>query len=114
MSHSDHSDETDSDYRQFLAEYGAGFYEDYEDNQEEVIDPTISDANSAITVNNIPPCSHNVYYETFTTLANGHQNPESHVFEFSIGHLNRSTPTQIVSYVFKLFSLIVNVKDSQC
>ncbi|CAJ2631981.1 uncharacterized protein LOC123900143 [Trifolium pratense] len=124
----DDDNEIDPDYAAFLAENGVDFYENYDlqngnyegsEEEVEIIDPTMSDGMSAITINNIPPCSDNVYYETFTTLVSGRQVPKSHVFEFSVGHLNFSTPTQITlptalnDYVrrFNFHKLILGVPD---
>jgi hypothetical protein len=87
----------DPDYAAFLATAGEDLYHNANAQGSEVIEGGPSDANSAITVNNIPAGHDNVHYMTFTTSTTGYKRPQSYIFEFTLNDLNDATTTQIVS-----------------
>jgi hypothetical protein len=87
----------DPDYAAFLATAGEDLYHNANAQGSEVVEGGPSDANSAITVNNIPTGHDNVHYMTFTTSTTGYILPQSYIFEFTLNDLNCATTTQIVS-----------------
>jgi hypothetical protein len=86
-------EDMDPDYAAFLATAGEDLYNNASRQESEVIQGGPSDANSAITINNIPSCNDNVHYMTFSTSITGYKLPRSYIFEFTLNEHNSATTT---------------------